>query len=53
MSSVYDLSEKGLLTDWDDKSGEGVTSDNSSIVHDVLGSYLAIRRNHSYKSIIQ
>ena len=25
-----------VLTDWDDKGGEGVTADNTAIIHDVL-----------------
>ena len=28
--------ETMVLTDWDDKGGEGVTADNTAVIHDVL-----------------
>jgi hypothetical protein len=31
------------LTDWDDEGGEGVATDDTSIVHDVLRGDLPIR----------
>ena len=35
-----------LLTDWNDKSSESVTTNNSSIVHDILRSHLPMNRQH-------
>jgi len=40
MVSFMVFREAELLTDWDDESGESVTANDATIVHDILRSNL-------------
>ena len=42
---------RSLLTDWNNESSKGVTTDNSSVIHDILRSHLPMKQKVIVKTL--